>query len=175
MLKPIVSMNQMAMNESIATTCCYVWNGTSILGSASLPHGGKLNAGSETPYYTWDEGHNNAVAIDSSWLKWTGGHVSTAYASKKYLYNGVDSEGKNIVYIEGNPTSAAPLFDANGKLNTKIAVNGTFCTHNSSDCWYTKETSFAKSFQHVGATSAHYTWTSGHEWLKDHTAVQFSS
>ena len=173
MLKPIVSMNQMAMNESIATTCCYVWNGTSLLGSASLPHGGQLVAGSTTTYYTWNEGRTSAAAINGSWLNWKGGHVNTKYAG--YRYNAVDSQGNNIAFIsDKNGVKIADLYNADGTVNTAVATAG-YCDHKGADCWYTKETSFDKTFTHVGATSAHYTWTSGHEWLKDHTAVQFSS
>ena len=51
MLKPVVNMNKMAMNESIATTCCFVWNGTSYAGSATMPHGGTLVAKYNTAYY----------------------------------------------------------------------------------------------------------------------------
>ena len=99
MLKPIVSMNQMAMNESIATTCCYVWNGTSLLGSASLPHGGSLKAGSKTQWYVWNGTKTEATNLNSSWLSWQGGHVTTAYAGLK-LSTGVN--GDWIVYSHSN-------------------------------------------------------------------------
>ena len=170
MLKPIVSMNQMAMNESIATTCCYVWNGTSLLGSASLPHGGQLVAGSKTTYYTWDANRTVAKEINKSWLKWTDGHVKPAYAH--YTYNAVDSQGNKIGFASSK--DIIKNLYVGDDVNTEIAFAG-YCDHKGADCWYTKETSFDKTFTHVGATSAHYTWTSGHEWLADHDAVQFSS
>ena len=170
MLKPIVSMNQMAMNESIATTCCYVWNGTSLLGSASLPHGGQLVAGSKTTYYTWNADRTVAKEINKSWLNWTGGHVNPNFASWKY--NAVDSQGNNVAYVtKDNVRDDLYIGD---KVNSNIAFAG-YCDHKGADCWYTKETSFDKTFTHVGATSAHYTWTTGHKWLMDHEAVQFSS
>ena len=172
MLKPIVSMNQMAMNESIATTCCYVWNGTSLLGSASLPHGGQLVAGSKTAYYTWNGAKTEAKEINKSWLKFSG-HVTPAYAS--YTYNPSDSQGANVAFAKVmKGADVLDLYDEKGNLNTAIATGG-FCTHNSSDCWYTKETSFDKTFTHTGATSAHYNLTGGNIWLADHTAVQYSS
>ena len=171
MLKPIVSMNQMAMNESIATTCCYVWNGTSLLGSASLPHGGQLVAGSKTTYYTWNKDRTGAAAISGSWLNWKGGHVRPVFADWKY--NAVDSQGNNVAYVSKDNVRT-DLY-VNGVVNAEIAIDANYCDHKGADCWYTKETSFNKSFTHVGSTSAHYTYTGGHSWLADHPAAQFSS
>ena len=172
MLKPIVSMNQMAMNESIATTCCYVWNGTSLLGSASLPHGGQLKAGSSTTWYVWNGDKTNATEMNSSWLSWQGGHVNPAYAGLK-LSTGV--KGDWIVYSHSNDGNWDTLYDANGNLKTNIATAG-FCDHkNPETCKYFSRTNFSGKFTHTGATSAHYDMTSGNKWLADHTAVQYSS
>ena len=172
MLKPIVSMNQMAMNESIATTCCYVWNGTSILGSASLPHGGQLKAGSSTTWYVWNGNKTNATELHSSWLNWTKGHVNPDWAGSRYA-TGVN--GDDILYYHSVNNDWRPLYNADGSLNTAYATAG-FCDHkNPETCKYFNRTNFNGKFKHVGATSAHYTWTSGNSWLADHDAVQFSS
>ena len=171
MLKPIVSMNQMAMNESIATTCCYVWNGTSLLGSASLPHGGSLKAGSATTWYVWNSDKTSATELNTSWLNWQGGHVNPASAGNR-LSTGVG--GDWIVYNHSNGDYWEPLY-VDGKLNTTIATEG-FCDHkNPETCKYFSRTNFSGKFTHTGATSAHYTYTSGNSWLADHTAVQYSS
>ena len=172
MLKPIVSMNQMAMNESIATTCCYVWNGTSLLGSASLPHGGQLVAKNSTTWYVWDDTKTQAAKLNTSWLNWKGGHVTTSYADSKYA-TGVN--GDDIVYYHSTTGSWETMYDEKGNLKSWIATAG-YCDHkNPETCKYFSRTNFDKAFTHTGSTSAHYTWTGGNSWLADHTAVQYSS
>ena len=172
MLKPIVSMNQMAMNESIATTCCYVWNGNSILGSASLPHGGTLVGNkSGTKYYV------NGTEMDSSWMNWTAGHVTPTYARYK-VTTGVD--GKWIVIDHSRSGYWENLYNDDGSLKTVIAT-AKVCNHSDTDrangyCPYVKVSgSYTGKFTHTGATSAHYNLTGGNSWLVDHDAVQFSS
>ena len=172
MLKPIVSMTQMAMNESIATTCCYVWNGTSLLGSASLPHGGQLKAGSKTTWYVWNDDKTSATELNSSWLNWKKGHVKPAYAGHKYS-TGV--AGDDIIYLHSINGNWDTLYNPDGSLKTEFATAG-FCDHkNPETCKYFSRTNFNGAFTHTGSTSAHYTWTGGNSWLADHTAVQFSS
>ena len=187
MLKPIVSMNQMAMNESIATTCCYVWNGTSILGSASLPHGGSLKANSSTNYYV--QIGNCNVPLHTSWLKYTAGHVNDStyagYVINKGLPGRIGCELETpghyddwVVYQHNANGNWEPIHDeVTTALKSFITpVKGGFCAHNGdANCPYVKVTSFANSFTHTGATSGHYTWTGGNSWLADHKAVQFSS
>ena len=175
MLKPIVSMNQMAMNESIATTCCYVWNGTSLLGSASLPHGGSLKANTKTTSYVRLSDTTSAV-LNSSWYGYTGGHVAKKSAAGRIITYSTDGKDGahnwNVKDNNGNFTTIADLI----KNNEIKEVAGGFCDHvNNPTCPYYKETSFTGTFTHTGATSAHYDMTSGNKWLADHTAVQYSS
>ena len=171
MLKPIVSMNQMAMNESIATTCCYVWNGTSLLGSACLPHGGSLVAKSSTTSYV--QLGDTRVKLNGTWYGYTGGHVAKAGVAADV----VTTSTAGVVGYHDNTNSS--LFKsmtqaiADGDV---IAAPNDFCDHkNNPTCPYFKETKFAGAFTHTGATSGHYTWTGGNSWLADHTAVQYSS
>ena len=188
MLKPIVSMNQMAMNESIATTCCYVWNGTSLLGSASLPHGGALKANSKSPLYL-KLSDTDSCALNSSWLNYHAGHVNNAtyagYVINKGLPGRIGSLDETpghyedwVVYKHNATADWEPIRDT---VTTALkpfitAVPGGYCAHNGdANCPYYKVTSFAGSFTHTGATSGHYTWTGGNSWLADHTAVQYSS
>ena len=186
MLKPIVSMNQMAMNESIATTCCYVWNGTSILGSASLPHGGQLKANNKTNLYL-ALSETTSVPLNSSWLNYHAGHVNNAeyagYVINKGLPGRIGCELETpghyddwVVYQHNANGNWEPIHD---KVTTALKCFITpigYCAHNGdANCPYVKVTSFAKSFTHTGATSGHYTWTGGNSWLADHTAVQYSS
>ena len=165
MLKPVVSMNTMAMNESIATTCCYVWNGTSLAGAASLPHGGELVAKSNTTYYTAIGG----AEMNKSWVNWTGGHVIDAYAAKNGHYH-ANLEGKGVVTT---PNDADVLMDAAAGPAYEWVKLG-FCSHNDSNCPYVKESKL-DYMKHVGATSAHYSFTANNEWKMDHQAFQYAS
>ena len=176
MLKPIVSMNQMAMNESIATTCCYVWNGTSILGSASLPHGGQLKAGSDTTWYMWvDKARTKAVKLNKTWTTYTAGHITPEMAG---FVRSTSVEGDVTAhdYYNNPSVNIIPIYTkATGEYNKYFFTEG-FCDHkNPETCPYFSRTNFSGSFTHTGATSAHYTYTSGNSWLADHTAVQYSS
>ena len=168
MLKPIVSMNQMAMNESIATTCCYVWNGTSLLGSASLPHGGQLKADTKTDSFV--QIGMTSYPLNNTWWGYTKGHVMNGDLAKCVVTT--DKDGNTGVHNHTDGNNFVPMTafaDADVK---KVG----YCDHKNPDtCPYFKVTSFAKSFTHTGATSGHYTWTGGNSWLADHTAVQYSS
>ena len=132
MLKPVVNMNKMAMNESIATTCCFVWNGTSYAGSATMPHGGTLVAKYNTTYYLKDA--NRGVEVSKGWINWKGGHINSA-----------DAE----------------LTSANASTyGWADSIDFNWCDHNNAGCAYEKVSTLA-SMTHVGATSAHYNYTSG--------------
>ena len=168
MLKPIVSMNQMAMNESIATTCCYVWNGTSLLGSASLPHGGQLKANNSTKAYV--QLGDTRYALNSTWYGYTGGHVNDPYAASCVVTS--DMNGVPGYHDHQTSNSFVSMEYAQSK---NWVTKGYYDHKNPATCPYFKETTFAKSFTHTGATSGHYTWTGGNSWLADHTAVQYSS
>ena len=172
MLKPIVSMNQMAMNESIATTCCYVWNGTSLLGSASLPHGGQLVAGSKTTSYVQID--NTRYALNGTWWGYTGGHANTEWAAKNVITSSTDGKGGTHDWtVKPNNDGT---FTTMEQLIAWGDVKEGYCDHkNPETCPYFKVTNFNGSFTHTGATSGHYTYTGGNSWLADHDAVQFSS
>ena len=168
MLKPIVSMNQMAMNESIATTCCYVWNGTSLLGSASLPHGGQLVAKSSTTSYVQID--DTRYVLNGTWYGYTGGHVANPAIAGCVVTTATDGTAGYHDHTVGS--AFVPMKDAIVAGNIKDG----YCDHkNPATCPYFKETKFAGAFTHTGATSGHYTWTGGNTWLADHTAVQYSS
>ena len=167
MLKPIVSMNQMAMNESIATTCCYTWNGN-VTGSANVLHGGKLDVNYNVTYYYPET--NNGVKVSAGWL--TVG-VAPTYNFAKRVESGEYmpyqssgdwgwewAQGGNLITDNARTTVVADAKD-----EWKIVNPQTFYKQVKSDPIIT----------HTSATSAHYKYTSGNNWLADHTAVQFSS
>lgn len=164
MIKPIVNMNYMAMNESIATTCCYAWNGTSILGTAQVLHGGKLDA---TTYYKYfyPETHDE-VEVKPVWMNvgivpnWEYRSRVADVANLPYLSGGEWYDGQTALTQFGGTT----LTDA-GKIAWVIA----------SPTSYFKKTVDHTEIKHIGATSAHYQWQNGNAWLVDHNAVQYSS
>ena len=158
MLKPIVSMNTMAMNESIATTCCYVWNGTSIAGSASLPHGGQLFQAKSTKYYF----PKSDMQVSSAWMnlplvakeaEMVTSNAALPYKSAGLWYDNAnnlvaDEVGHQIFddrYAFGNPKTYYTAYTTPGNM------------------------------MHTGATSAHANVTFGNAWLADHQAYQFAS
>ena len=149
MLKPVVNMNKMAMNESIATTCCFVWNGTSYAGSATMPHGGTLVAKYNTAYYLKT---NRGLEISKGWINWKGGHITTTDLMASAPY---ESAGK--WYCNG-----VELTSANSASLTGLTFN--WCDHNNAGCAYEKVSTLS-SMTHVGATSAHYNYTSGNSSL----------
>ncbi len=175
MLKPIVSMNQMAMNESIATTCCYTWNGN-VTGSASVLHGGKLDVSYSYRYfypetYTGDKNFVGAeYEVSRGWLN------TNLPVVPNWEYRGFVVSAGALPYQSG-----AEWYDGYGdKPITKD--NGLALSDYGKEHWLYKNpaTFYNKvmsgtSITHTGATSAHYKWTSGNNWLADHDAVQYSS
>ena len=164
MLKPIVSMNQMAMNESIATTCCYKWNGVSVTGSATVLHGGKLDVNYHYGYYYPET--NETIKVSNGWM-----NVAVV---PNYEYKERVMSSANLPYLCGGDWydgdaaitkwGGIELTDA-GKVAWKIKDPSS----------YYKKVLEGYDITHKGATSAHYKWTSGNNWLADHTAVQYSS
>ena len=152
MLKPVVNMNKMAMNESIATTCCFVWNGTSYAGSATMPHGGTLVAKYNTEYYLKVD---RGLKISKGWINWKGGHITDTSLMAVPPY---ESAGK--WYCAG-----VELTSANASTyGWADSIDFNWCDHNNPGCAYEKVSTLA-SMTHVGATSAHYNYTSGNSSL----------
>ena len=168
MLKPIVSMNQMAMNESIATTCCYTWNGNKITGSATVLHGGKIVANTPVYYiYPGSDGvtsETNELVVSTAWLnadivpltkdlaQGVGGFPAPQQSGGEWYYNGTRLTNYGKIKEEyKNVWTYQDPYKFYTKMNGKTTLN------------------------HVGSTSGHYKWTSGNDWLADHPAEQFSS
>ena len=170
MLKPIVSMNQMAMNESIATTCCYTWNGN-VTGSANVLHGSKLDVSYSYKYF-YPETYTGTKA--------EGWKDAVCEISKGWLNVGVAPSRNNMDAAKGDhvPYQCGGEWCLDGKVLTKF---GGLEIADKVEGWVIKTPNFYTSVKtgtnitHVGATSAHYRWTSGNNWLADHDAVQYSS
>ena len=167
MLKPIVSMNQMAMNESIATTCCYTWNGNTITGSATVLHGGKIEASVKYGYYYpgTDAPDREKFIVSDGWLNVPCYYIGSDYAT-------VLSSEANLPYKSGGDwySGLTPLTSNKGNIEL-LDDKWVFADPASYYVQYKKST----TLNHVDATSAHNKWTESKNWLMDHTAVQYSS
>lgn len=166
MIKPVVSMNQMSMNESIATTCCFKWDGVDVTGTAVVLHGGKLNVNYKYGYYYpgTDAPGMDPVKVSDGWLNVP--CVPTGANNYMFVENAA-----NLPFYSGGDWYLAdktPITENNGHIvreGWKFTDPAAFYTK------YVKDT----KIQHIGATSAHYTWVKGNEWLADHEAQQFAS
>lgn len=173
MLKPIVSMNEMAMNESIATTCCYIWNGVSVAGTATLPHGGKLiqTRAASTYFLPFSD-----VQVSDGWLS-VGITVKDPNLVNAHAYQ---SGGE--WYVDSGALNPSVPVTMNGGWTLNTVENGGLYTNDLKDRiaigngkGYYVEKKGAASMTHIGATSAHNRYTAGNNWLADHIAYQYSS
>ena len=167
MLKPIVSMNQMAMNESIATTCCYKWNGNKITGSATVLHGGKIEANVKYGYYYpgTDAPGEETFKVSDGWLRVPCYYIGSDYAT-------VLSSEANLPYNSDGDwySGSTPLTSNKGNIELH-EDKWVFGNPASYYVQYKKST----TLNHVGSTSAHYKWTEDKLWLADHPAEQYAS
>ena len=160
MLMPIVSMNKMSMNESVAASCCWRY----VLGVheqyPEILHGGKIGTTYEVKLELEDAYAANGVA--SGWLALPY-DVGVSDAKLNISYNpGRDDwfwqYGGEDYYIKENPN----LLD----------IVKSPCPHNDGSCSYYKEVPDYQQDMHIGATSAHANLKA---WDEPHKAVQYSS
>ena len=158
MLMPIVSMNKMSMNESVAASCCWRY----VLGVheqyPEILHGGKIGTTYEVKLTL--KGDYVAKGVASGWLS-QGYDVEPSLAKKHISYNPDDKvwyrpDDDWIV----NATNVAPF------------VVKPSCPHNDGSCSYYQEVPVYQQDMHIGATSAHGTEK---KWDEPHKAVQYSS
>jgi len=163
MKMPIVSLNNMAMNESVAATCCYSHNHINGHYFDSVLNGGALETRIiETPVYV-----NSAV---QSWLNVTEGDFKWAVegfvleqkfnnVTNSWETGLVDSEGKWIVF--------------NAATWPRVGTNGlAHCDHKGEYCSYISDYIHTPYTAHVGATVAH---SASKNWADDHAAIRFNS
>lgn len=164
MIKPIVKLNKMAMNESIATTCCYAWNGMSLLGSAQILHGGRLDA--EVFYKYFYPETNFTVEVKDAWLN-VG--VLPSYQFRDKVTDVVD-----LPYRSGGEwyVGREPLTQFGG-LELVPEAKEAWVLANPVN--YFKKVESHTDIKHVGATEPHNKWNANATWLADHLAVQYSS
>lgn len=175
MQKPAVKLHEMAMNESIATTCCYVWNGVSLTGSATLPHGGRLTPKYDTKYYYSMTGVSGQVS--SIWLdKSVGIHPRTQTGADATYAVWRDPADNNWYVATSLYSDPVCVTKNNGfEINNAVEFAKNFKMKNIRSTRDATATRTLVHFIHSRATSPHNMYTSGNNWLPDHQAYQYSS
>ena len=158
MLMPIVSMNKMSMNESVAASCCWRY----VLGVheqyPEILHGGKIG----TTYEVKLTLKNKYKDLKSGWLALPY-DVGVSDAKLNISY---DPE-KNDWFWQYNDTNYYIKDYPN-----KIDIVKPSCPHNDGSCSYYNEVPTYSQDMHIGATSAH---ANEKKWDEPHKAVQYSS
>ena len=173
MQKPAVELHEMAMNESIATTCCCVWNGVSLVGSASLPHGGRLTPKYDTRYYysmTGVSGQVSAIWLDSS----VGIHPRTQTGVDETYAVWRDPDN-NEWYVATSSGEYCVTKNNGFEINNDVYFARNFKMNNIRKTRDATATRTLVHFIHSRSTSPHNMYTSGNNWLPDHQAYQYSS
>lgn len=183
MMMPIVSMNKMAMNESVATTCCYRKVPTATVLYWEVLHGGWVGNGFVERTLTKAKYDGMAswtlsLGVDWDWIddvvdsnvaKGSKTYEVITVGSVKRLYGPVGVDGTDPEIIESSVQSA--FFNIFGD-----AVKATQdCDHSDmSKCKMKYLDQYYAIDQHFEATSSH-TVNSGQKWNKAHDANQYSS
>ena len=156
MLMPIVSMNKMSMNESVAASCCWRY----VLGVheqyPEILHGGKIGTTYEVKLE--QKGDYKGVTISKGWL-------SLPYDV---------SAGWVVEPIYYDPDNSLWRFAKDHTVVQKesVSVAKSSCPHNDGSCSYYNDVPTYSQDMHIGATSAHGTEK---KWDEPHKAVQYSS
>ena len=158
MLMPIVSMNKMSMNESVAASCCWRY----VLGVheqyPEILHGGKIGTTYEVKLTL--KGDYAVSGVKNGWLS-LDYDVIPGVAACAISY---DPDAK--VWRDANDVAIDKATLASYKQVVK-----SYCTHDDGSCSYYNEVPTYSQDMHIGATSAHVT----DNWAEPHKAVQYSS
>ena len=159
MLMPIVSMNKMSMNESVAASCCWRY----VLGVheqyPEILHGGKIGTTYEVKLTLEEE----YAGLKNGWLALPY-DVTADYAVQPINYH-PDEEGGVWKYTSGKVVKKSDLAAAE-----KLARSS--CDHSDAGCSYYYDVPTYSQDMHIGATSAHANLKA---WAEPHKAVQYSS
>ena len=154
MLMPIVSMNKMSMNESVAASCCWRY----VLGVheqyPEILHGGKIGTTYEVKLQLKEE----YAGLKNGWLS-LDYDVAANWAIEPIYYD----PDNNLWKLSSNDTVVQ-------KKNVSVVKSS--CPHNDGSCSYYNEVPTYSQDMHIGATSAHGTEK---KWDEPHKAVQYSS
>ena len=158
MLMPIVSMNKMSMNESVAASCCWRY----VLGVheqyPEILHGGKIGTTYEVKLQLKEE----YAGLKNGWLS-LNYDVVPERAALRIDY---DPDAKVWRYATTGTAIDKDTFAAMDWIAKSP------CPHNDGSCSYYNEVPTYSQDMHIGATSAHGTEK---KWDEPHKAVQYSS
>ena len=154
MLMPIVSMNKMSMNESVAASCCWRY----VLGVheqyPEILHGGKIG----TTYEVKLQLKEDYAGLKNGWLSLD--------------YDVAPGWAKTRIYYDPDNNVWKYASDGTEMKKEEVKVVKSYCPHNDGSCSYYKEVPTYSQDMHIGATSAHGTEK---KWDEPHKAVQYSS
>ena len=172
MMMPIVSMNKMAMNESVASTCCYREVATPTAVYWEALHGGWIGNG----YVNGKSLKAEYVDMKASWRDYKGDFTGAGMIALMNQYdlkftsflNPDGTSGPSAWYVlDGTPT----LLDVALTNTPGAGVANVGCTHDVDTCKYYNFAPKYEENQHFDSTSAH---DSGN-WKVPHTAKPFAS
>ena len=156
MLMPIVSMNKMSMNESVAASCCWRY----VLGVheqyPEILHGGKIGTTYEVKLQLKGDYAKNGVK--NGWLS-LDYDVAPNWAVEPIYY---DPDNK-LWKLSANDTVVQ---------KENVTVVKSYCAHDDGSCSYYQEVPDYQQDMHIGATSAH---ANKKNWAEPHKAEQYSS
>ena len=156
MIKPIVSMNKMAMNESVATSCCFaeiVTSNNKIMWD--VLYGGYI--GSNLVYdHAWDEDTSKSW----KWLPYDVKGITTQSLTMTVV------DGKNVYMVDGTMTLEQWIGHGHGSKGKDCAHVDGYCDYITSDYKLVDD-------QHIDSTGAHF--SGGDNWAKPHKATKHSS
>lgn len=188
MLMPIVSMNKMAMNESVATSCCYreVVDVTNIVWKTL--YGGYIGTAYVDNGWSWKDDlsqQDRAIANAGYDLRKSGAYVDASTAAGGYALNLIWAQPVVQTLPIGTGTfetnaSYQWCFEVTGGVYvpaalaaSQLGLSFASCGHDTTSCVYKTHSQSLASNQHIGATAKHD--TGGDSWAKPHSAKQFNS
>ncbi|MDR1569529.1 MAG: hypothetical protein LBS72_03455 [Oscillospiraceae bacterium] len=193
--KPVVVLNEMLMNESIASACCYDQKTDGLVTTLIPLNGGTIvkdyRSFSLNPvvlnllgsYATAPSNHYKLyIPTATAKISYTPGAVpdlSSGYEVKNVIrFENTGTGGvKDVYYVDGSKApgqaflseACSDLYDYNGGAYIQLSQSG--CTHSDGNCPWMSETKL--SLAHVGATLPHALGMPN--WSQPHLAGQYNS
>jgi len=164
---PIVTLRRMAMNESVATTCCFTQevNPTSI--SVKTLFGGRIDT-EQRSVTGWDP------RVPDAWKQLPYDVELSAYADLPAFPTLLIVNGQKWVRLtaEDGSLSDVTLMHFLFSENAKASALNRGCKHDGAACAYYTQLLIPES-KHIGSTGAHD--TAPKDWAAAHSASQFNS
>lgn len=167
MQMPILAVHAMAMNESVAATCCYRQVVSSSNYYTEVLSGGVIESGPQN-MAIWKEG----VPQEWAWLDFDVDFSAYTGNTPVPYYNNLLKKWWVLYFNQSTIVYASPIEELLNDPAIPISVKNQGCTHSDKTCLYITYKQENGSL-HVGATQAHEKGGAG--FAQTHTAMQFSS